>query len=112
MSEIVAKRPVGRPKGSTMNIMERIKRYQLAEKCAALTPEIIDFWTSVVRTKHVPLTLRLQAADRLMDRAYGRPAQAVMVDQTSREMSVQRIQVRWLAPDPNDTSKYIPPEPD
>jgi hypothetical protein len=33
MHQIIAKRPVGRPKGSTMGIIERIERYRLAEKC-------------------------------------------------------------------------------
>jgi hypothetical protein len=112
MAQIIAKRPVGRPNGSTMNIMERIKRYKLAEKCAAMMPEIIDFWTSVVRNKRLPLALRLQAADRIMDRAFGRPSVAVQVEQTSREMAVRKIEVRWLPPDPNDRSNRIPPEPD
>jgi hypothetical protein len=48
-----------------MNIVERIKRYQLAEKCAAMTPKIVDFWTSVVRNKRLPLALRLSAVDRM-----------------------------------------------
>jgi hypothetical protein len=113
MSEIVAKRPVGRPKGSTMGIMERVKRYQLAEKCAEMTPEVIDFWTRVVRNEKLPIVLRMQAADRLMDRAYGRPAIAMNVDQTTREMSLQKVihEVRWLPPDPNDHSNVIEPEP-
>jgi hypothetical protein len=37
-----------------MNIMERIKRYQLAEKCAAMTPEIIDFGRALSGTKSSP----------------------------------------------------------
>jgi hypothetical protein len=56
----------------------------------------------------------MQAADRLMDRAYGRPPVAVQVDQTSREMALKKIihEVRWLPPDPNDHSKVTEPEPD
>ena len=48
-----------------------------------------------------------------MDRAYGRPAIAMNVDQTTREMSLQKVihEVRWLNPDPNDHSKEIQPEP-
>ena len=114
MSEIVAKRPVGRPKGSTMNIMERMKRYQLAEKCAAFTPEVIEFWVSVLRNRKLPHGLRMQAADRLMDRGFGRPPVAVQVDQTSREMAVKKVihQVSWLPPDPADHSTVTQPEPD
>jgi hypothetical protein len=97
-----------------MGIMERIERYRLAEKCAEFTPEIINLWTDVVRNKKLPIRLRLEAADRLMDRAFGRPAAEVQVDQTSREMALTKIvhEIRWLPPDPNDTSKRIPPEPD
>jgi hypothetical protein len=36
--------PVGRPKGSTMRIMDRIERYRVAEKCGAVTEEIVDAW--------------------------------------------------------------------
>jgi hypothetical protein len=52
----------------------------------------------------------MQAADRLMDRGFGRPPVTVEMDQ--REVAVKRLEVRWLPPDPNDTSHYIPPEPD
>jgi hypothetical protein len=52
------------------------------------------------------------ATDRLMDRAFGKPAVVAQVEENKREMSVRRIQVTWLPPDPADTSKYIPPEPD
>ena len=48
-----------------------------------------------------------------MDRAFGRPATAVSIDQTAHEMSLKKIvhQIRWLPPDPNDHSKVIEPEP-
>jgi hypothetical protein len=92
-----------------MGIMERMKRYQLAERCAEITPEVIDFWTRVVRNEKLPIVLRMQAADRLMDRAYGRPPVAMEIDATNQEMSPQKIihVVRWLPPDPNDKSVRI-----
>jgi hypothetical protein len=79
-----------------------------------MTPEVIDLWTSVVRNKKLPPSLRMQAADRLMDRAYGRPAVAVQVDQTTRETALKKVihEIRWLSPDPNDRSNVIEPEPD
>ena len=52
------------------------------------------------------------ATDRLMDRAYGKAPAVAQVDQNKREMTVRRLEVRWLPLDPNDTSKHIPPEPD
>jgi hypothetical protein len=94
--------------------MERIDRYKLAEKCAAFTPEIIEFWVSVLRNGKLPHALRMQAADGLMDRGFGRPAIAMTVDQTSSEMEITKIvhECRWLPPDPNDRSNRIAPEPD
>jgi hypothetical protein len=74
-----------------MGIMERIDRYKLAEKCAAFTPEIIEFWVSVLRNGKLPHALRMQAADGLMDRGFGRPAIAMTVDQTSMEMGITKI---------------------
>ena len=114
MHDIIAKRPVGRPKGSTMGIMERIERYRLAEMCAEMTPEVIALWTDIVRNKKLPIGLRMQAADRLMDRAYGRPAVALQVDQTTREMALKRVvhEIRWMSPDPADRSVETIPEPD
>ena len=45
-----------------------------------------------------------------MDRGYGKPAVAV---ETTQEGTVRHIfNVRWLPPDPNDTSRVIEPEPD
>jgi hypothetical protein len=114
MHEIIAKRPVGCPKGSTMGIMERIERYRLAEMCAEFTPQVIALWKQIVEDERLPHALRLAAADRLMDRAYGRPAVALQVDQTSREMTLKKVvhEVRWMPPDPNDRSVETIPEPD
>jgi hypothetical protein len=52
---------------------------------------------------------RLMAADRLMDRGYGKPAVAV---EATQEGTIRHIYtVRWLPPDPNDRSNYIEPLP-
>src|SRR6516165_9947316 len=112
--ELIEKRRVGRPMTTTVGIAERIERYRLQEKCAALTDECIALWTSMIRNPSCPWVLRLEAADRLMDRAYGRPAVAVQVDQSTREMALKKVvhEVRWLPPDPNDGSAVTIPEPD
>jgi hypothetical protein len=49
-----------------------------------------------------------------MDRAFGKPPQAVMMDAATNEMSPRKIvhQVSWLPPDPNDHSVLTEPEPD
>jgi hypothetical protein len=112
--ELIEKRRVGRPMTTTMGINERVKRYRLQEKCAALTDDCIALWSSMVSNPNCPWVLRLAAADRLMDRAYGKPPQAVMMDATKSEMSLRKVihEVKWMPSDPNDRSNYIEPEPD
>jgi hypothetical protein len=80
-----------------------MQRYRVMELAAAYTPEIIEFWGRVFRDEKAPLTARLHASDRLMERAYGKPAQAVEVAQASKII----YEVRWLPPDPNDRSRLI-----
>ena len=112
--ELIEKRRVGRPKTTMVGIAERIERYRLQEKCAALTDECIALRESMVSNPNCPLVLRLEAADRLIDRGYGKPPQAVMMDTTKSETSLRKVvhEVRWLPPDPNDRSNYTEPEPD
>jgi hypothetical protein len=133
MVAILTKRRVGRPKATAVGVAERIERYRLAETCAEFTEEVVAFWVSVMRNKQVavyvngkPLTRngkpvteekytveqQFQATDRLMERAYGRPIQVMDVDQNTKEQTIRRIEVRWLPPDPRDTSKHIEQEPD
>jgi len=67
---------------------------------------------SILMDEKQPASLRLAAANDLLDRAYGRPP--VAIDATTRETSLKKIihEVRWMPPDPNDRSAYIAPEPD
>ena len=112
--ELVEKRRVGSPKTTMVGLAERIERYRLQEKCAALTDGCIELWSSMVANPNCPWVLRLEAADRLMDRAYGKPPQAVMMDATSQERSLRKIvhEVSWLPSDPADRSRGTEPEPD
>jgi hypothetical protein len=74
--------------------------------------EALQVIVSVLRDAKQPGSLRLAAANDLLDRAYGRPP--VAIDATTRELSLKKIihEVRWLPPDPNDRSKRIEPEAD
>lgn len=133
MSDVIVKRPVGRPRGATVGINERLERYRISERCAEFTDEAIAFWVKVLRNEPAPVILngkplkrngkpvverpytaeqQFMACDRLMDRAFGKAPVVAQVDQNRREMAMRRIEVRWLPPDPNDTSRYVPPEPD
>lgn len=139
MVEIIAKRRIGRPKATAVGLAERIERYRLGERCAEFTDEVIDFWAEVLTGKvqeparnqyGVPMIdkvtkqpimrdkytteHRMMASDRLMERAYGRPITVMDIDQKTRSQTLSKsvIEVRWLPPDPADTSKRIPPEAD
>ena len=108
------KRPgAGRPKGSRALTLiaptgERMAFYEAARH---YDQEALRVIVSVFMDDKQPASLRLAAANDLLDRAYGRPP--VAIDATTREMSLKKIihEVRWLPPDPNDHSNYIEPEP-
>ena len=57
-----------------------------------------------------PASLRLAAANDLLDRAYGRPPLAVEVDRRQTEFKRIVHEVRWMNPDPDDHSRVIEPE--
>jgi len=73
-------------------------------------PKALQVMASILMDDNQPASLRLAATNDLLDRAYGRPPQAVMPipDQPVRQI----IEARWLPPDPNDHSRVIKPEPD
>jgi hypothetical protein len=133
MNEVIVKRPVGRPRGTTVGINERLERYRVSERCAEFTDEILEFWVKVMRNEPVPVMVngkprkrngkpvmdrpytpeqQFMATDRLMDRAFGKAPAVAQVDQNLREVAVHKLEVRWLPPDPNDKSNYVKPEPD
>jgi hypothetical protein len=111
------KRPgAGRPKGSRALTLlaptgERMGFYEAARQ---YDREALRVIASVCMDEKQPAALRLAAANDLLDRAYGRPAVALQVDQTSREMALKKVihEVRWMPPDPNDRSVETIPEPD
>jgi hypothetical protein len=72
----------------------------------------LQVMASILMDEKQPASLRLAAANDLLDRAYGRPP--VAIDATTRETSLKRIihEVRWLPPDPADRSTVTEPEPD
>jgi len=85
-------------------------RYRLMELCARHTEKAVAFYAQVLEDKAMPVELRMAAADRLLDRAYGKPLQALVGHQDTQVRHI--FSVRWLPPDPNDRSNYIEPEKD
>jgi hypothetical protein len=49
MNQVIIKRSVGRPRGTTVGINERLERYRISERCAEFTDEILNFYTNVLR---------------------------------------------------------------
>jgi acyl-CoA synthetase (AMP-forming)/AMP-acid ligase II len=77
---------------------------------ASHVPKIMQWWAELYQDEKQPMSVRIAASDRLVDRALGRPTQAI---ENPEEGKVQRtLIVRWMPPDPNDRSKVIEPEPD
>jgi hypothetical protein len=87
---------------------ERMAFYEAARQ---YDNEALQVIVSVLRDAKQPASIRLAAANDLLDRAYGRPP--VAIDATTRDLSIKKIihEVRWLLPDPNDRSNRIEPEP-
>ena len=104
----------GRPRGSRALTLlaptgERMSFYEAARQ---YNKKALQVMASILMDEKQPASLRLAAANDLLDRAYGRPP--IAIDATTREASLKKIihEVRWMPPDPNDRSTVTEPEPD
>jgi hypothetical protein len=74
---------------------------------------ILNFWPDVLRN---PLVVVKRHGKKVMARhelLFHRVfAGALPYARSISRSDVRKIEVRWLPPDPNDHSHYIPPEPD
>jgi hypothetical protein len=89
------------PTGERMAFYEAARHYD---------QEALRVIASVMMDDKQPASLRLAAANDLLDRGYGKPPQAVAAHVQQQTKRV--LEVRWLPPDPNDHSRVIEPEPD
>ena len=99
----------GRPKGSRALTLlaptgERMGFYEAARR---YDQEALRVIASVMMDDKQPASLRLAAANDLLDRAYGKPPQAVVSAQPPRRI----LEVRRLPPDPNDRSRAVDLKP-
>src|SRR5215469_4687727 len=107
------RRGAGRPKGSRALTLlaptgERMAFYEAARQ---YDKEALRLIASLMMDAKQPASLRLAAANDLLDRAYGRPPLSVEVDRRQTEFKRIIHEVRWMNPDPNDHSRVIEPEP-
>ena|ERR1700730_12823376 len=99
------RRGAGRPKGSRALTLlaptgERMAFYEAARQH---DQEALRVIASVMMDDKQPASLRLVAANDLLDRAYGKPPQAVAAH--FQQQTKRILEVRWLPPDPNDRSR-------
>ena len=87
------------PTGERMSFYSAARPYEL---------KALQVIVSVFMDEKQPASLRLAAANDLLDRGYGKPPQAVAGAPPRRQI----LEVRWLPPDPSDRSRLIEPEPD
>lgn len=121
-------RPRGRPVGSANpGLADRLKRYEMQERYARLIDTHGHAFAEEVMTKKAvdgvgpdghgyeyTFEERFEVWKEIHNRGYGRAPMQIAVDQTTQEASFKKVihEVRWLPPDPNDTSRLIEPEPD
>ena len=86
------------PTGERMAFYEAARHYD---------QEALRVIASVMMDDKQPASLRLAAANDLLDRAYGKPPLAVVGAPPRRQI----LNVRWLPPDPNDRSRAVDLKP-
>ena len=91
-------------------IDERHQRLAFAAACARHSDAVVDFWFHTMMNTKAEMTHRIACSLHLMNWAHGMPVQ--VTNETVTENRKQILEVRWMAPDPNDHSKLIEPEPD
>jgi hypothetical protein len=106
---VTGKKGLDGRKPGPVGAAERMARYRLMELCARHTEKVVAFYARVMDDEAMPVEVRMAAADRLLDRGYGKPLQALVGHQDAQVRHI--LNVRWLPPDPNDHSKVIEPEP-
>ena len=104
-------RRFGAPKASSA-IADRKQRFEFSQKCAEVADEILQFKLATFRNTNLPVADRDRAADWISNRAFGRVPLPVEASGDIAERIHHTYEVRWLPPDPADTSNVIEPEPD
>ena len=79
-------RKPGRPKGALNKATAAVK-----EVAGEYGPEAISTLAEIMRSPEHPAAARVSAANGLLDRAYGKPTQAVEVDANLRGEVVSKI---------------------
>lgn len=92
--EAQAKRPVGRPKGITAKVLGRTQT--LRELAQVYAPEALNVLARIAMDEDAPAAARVTAADKLLDRGYGRAAQADPAAGDTADREVRSVAVEKL----------------
>jgi hypothetical protein len=95
----------------TNAIADRKLRHEFALKAARYTDEVLEFYAKVMRDEQEPTTVRMEAGERLLNRAFGRVVTPIEASGETSQTVRHIHNVRWLPPDPNDRSNVIEPLP-
>lgn len=90
------KRRVGRPKGVTAKVANRTKT--LREIAGTYAEEAVNVLARIAMDDEAPHSARVSASNSLLDRAFGRPAQAEPTPEDSADKAVKAIKVEFVAP--------------
>jgi hypothetical protein len=99
---------LGRPR-RLLSIADRAARLQALAFCTSKVAKILEKYSEWFDDETLPIKERMNAGDRLLAYALGKPVQPV--DQDLTQTTKKIVELRWLPPDPNDHSRVIEPEP-
>jgi hypothetical protein len=95
-------------------IEERVRRFRVMEATGRITPKIVGLWEKWLDNEEYSAVFRNVVSLQIMAYAIGRPSQQMLIDSMNTDVAYTKIvhEVRWLPPDPKDTSVEVKPEPD
>ena len=96
----------GRPVGA-ITMEDRLRRLQMRERAFPEAMRALEYHVQVLNDENELTETRMKAGRFIFEAVFGKPAKAVALE--TPESTRKEILVRWLPPDPNDTSRVIEP---
>ena len=95
------RRGAGRPKGARnkATLAREAGAKTITELAQEKTENALEVLVSIMNDENAPATVRLSAANSVLDRAHGRPAPGARVeDEPEREPAAERVTLRVIKP--------------
>ena len=61
-----------------------------------VTQDIIEYWIDTFKDEEVPHQFRMKASENLFDRAYGKPAQSLSVEDDESDTAIPTVTVTFV----------------